>query len=152
MRVAFDDPDARTLREEHVAAGNLLYASDPSAVRRSGSEGIDPASIVATVVAYDGEVPIGHACLRRLDGDLSGELEMKRMYVRPAWRGSGVADDLLAVIEQVARDEGVPRLLIHTGDRQHAALRFYDRHGYTPVPVFAPYEEVAYSRCFEKVL
>jgi ribosomal protein S18 acetylase RimI-like enzyme len=41
--------------------------------------------------------------------------------------------------------------VIHTGDRQLAALRFYDRHGYTPIGVFPPYEAVTYSRCFEKV-
>jgi len=43
------------------------------------------------------------------------------------------------------------RVVIHTGDRQHAALRFYERHRYTPIEVFAPYEAVTYSRCFEKV-
>lgn len=151
-RVTYEHPDAVLLRDEHVAFGNQLYASDPAAVHRSGSEGIDPATIVVTVVAYDGRTPIGHACLRRLDGDLAGELEMKRLYVRPEARGSGVADDLLAVVEQTARDEGARRLLIHTGDRQHAALRFYERHGYTPVPVFPPYEAVAYSLCFERLL
>jgi GNAT superfamily N-acetyltransferase len=67
-------------------------------------------------------------------------------------RGSGIADELLAAMEQVARDEGARRVIIHTGDRQHAALKFYDRHGYTPIPVYPPYEDVTYSLCFEKVL
>lgn len=148
--VAFDHPDAVMLRDEHVALGNQLYADDPAAVHRGGSEGLDPASVLATYVAYDAEGPVGHACLRRLDGELAGELEMKRLYVRPASRGTGVADELLAAIEHVARGQGVARILIHTGDRQHAALGFYGRHGYTPIPVFAPYEAVTYSLCFEK--
>jgi GNAT superfamily N-acetyltransferase len=151
-RVPFEHPDAVELRDEHVALGNRLYADDPAAVHRGGSEGIDPATIVATFVAYDGERPVGHACLRRLDGDLDGELEMKRLYVREDVRGSGVADQLLAAVEQVVRDEGRPRIVIHTGDRQHAALTFYGRRGYVPIPVFAPYEAVTYSLCFEKVL
>ncbi|NRQ49780.1 GNAT family N-acetyltransferase [Aeromicrobium stalagmiti] len=150
-RVTFDHPDAVLLRDEHVALGNLLYADDPAAVHRGGSEGIDPASVVATFVAYDGAVPIGHACVRRLDGAMAGDMEMKRLYVREASRGSGVADDLLLAIEQVVRDEGLPRVVIHTGDRQHAALTFYGRRGYTPIEVFAPYEAVTYSLCFEKV-
>ncbi|MGH3459500.1 hypothetical protein [Aeromicrobium sp.] len=41
--------------------------------------------------------------------------------------------------------------MIHTGDRQLAALRFYQRHGYTPIDVFPTYEAVTYSRCFERV-
>lgn len=149
--VAFDHPDAVLLRDEHVALGNLLYADDPAAVHRRGSEGLDAGSIIATFVAYDGESPIGHACLRRLDGPMAGDVEMKRLYVREAWRGTGVADELLAAVEQAARDEGVPRIVIHTGDRQHAALRFYERHGYTPIPVFPPYQAVTYSLCFERV-
>lgn len=146
--VPFEHPDAVALREEHVAYGNQLYASDPSAVHRSGSEGIVPSSIIATVVAYDDDGPVGHACLRELDG----ELEIKRMYVVPTRRGAGIADELLAAMEDAAREEGARRVIIHTGDRQLAALKFYDRHGYTPIPVYPPYEDVAYSLCFEKIL
>ena len=147
-RVPFEHPDATALRAEHVAYGNQLYASDPASLHRPGSEGIEPSSVVATVVAYDDDGPVGHACLRELDG----ELEIKRMYVVPSRRGSGIADELLAAMEQVARDEGAPRVIIHTGDRQHAALKFYDRHGYTPIPVYPPYQDVTYSLCFEKLL
>ena len=94
---------------------------------------LDPESVLLTVVAYDDDGrPVGHACLRRLDGPVAGDLEIKRMFVEPGGRGSGVADALLAAIEPRARDEGVPRVVIHTGDRQIAALRFYERHGYTP--------------------
>jgi GNAT superfamily N-acetyltransferase len=151
-QVAYDHPDAVLLRDEHVAFGNELYADEPAAEHRGPSEGIDPGSIVTTVVAYADGVPVGHACLRRLDGPMSGELEMKRLFVRPEARGSGVADDLLRAIEQAAREEGAPRIIIHTGDRQLAALTFYGRRGYTPIPVYPPYEAVTYSRCFEKLL
>jgi GNAT superfamily N-acetyltransferase len=147
-RVPFDHPDAVALRAEHVAYGDRLYAADPAGVHRSGSEGIDPSSVVVTVVAYDGDRPVGHACLRRLDG----ELEIKRMYVVPDHRGSGLADRLLGAMEEAARDAGAQRIVIHTGDRQHAALKFYDRHGYTSIPVYPPYQDVSYSLCFEKVL
>lgn len=146
-RVPFEHPDAVALRDEHVVFGNQLYASDPSSAHRSGSEDIDPSSVIATVVAYDDGGPVGHACLRRLDG----ELEIKRMYVVPSRRGAGIADELLTAMEDTARDEGARRVIIHTGDRQRAALRFYDRHGYTSIPVYPPYEDVTYSLCFEKV-
>ena len=73
------------------------------------------------------------------------------MLVEPDLRGSGVADAPLAAVEERARDEGVPRVVIHTGDRQHAALRFYERHGYISIDVFPPCNAISYSRCFEKV-
>ncbi|MEJ7634235.1 GNAT family N-acetyltransferase [Aeromicrobium sp.] len=147
-QVPFGHPDAVALRDEHVALGNQLYASDPSALHRSGSEGIDPVSVILTVVAYADHGPIGHACLRQLDD----EVEIKRMYVVPSSRGSGVADELLAAMEGAARDAGAGRVIIHTGDRQLAALTFYQRHGYTTIPVYPPYQDVTYSLCFEKPL
>lgn len=151
-RVRFDHPDAVALRSAQVAFGDELYASDPASKHRVTSEELDPASVLITVVAYDDDHrAIGHACLRRLSGPMAGELEIKRMFVQPQSRGGGVADALLAEVEQRVRDEGVARVVIHTGDRQLAALRFYERHGYTPIEVFAPYRAVTYSRCFEKV-
>jgi len=151
--VPFDHPDAVALRAAHEAYGDRLYASDPASEHRFTSEVLDPDTVLLTVVAYDDEGrPVGHACLRRLDGAMAGDLEIKRMFVQPDARGSGVADALLAAVEQRARDEGVPRVVIHTGDRQLAALRFYERHGYTPIDVYPPYEAVTYSRCFENVL
>jgi GNAT superfamily N-acetyltransferase len=150
--VPFDHPDAVALRAAQQAYGDALYASEPSAEHRSGSEVLDPETVLLTVVAYDDGRPVGHACLRRLDGDMAGELEIKRMYVEPDVRGRGIADELLAAMERRARDEGAPRVVIHTGDRQVAALRFYARHGYTPIDVYPPYEAVTYSLCFEKAL
>jgi GNAT superfamily N-acetyltransferase len=149
--VAFDHPDAVALRSAHETYGDELYASDAASMHRFTSEVLDPATVLLTVVAYVDDEPVGHACLRALGGSMAGDLEIKRMYVQPDARGSGVADALLAAVEQRAQEEGVPRVVIHTGDRQLAALRFYDRHGYTPIDVFPPYEAVTYSRCFEKV-
>ena len=151
--VEFDHPDAVALRAVQQAWGDSLYASDPASRHRSSSEAMDPASVLLTVVAYeDDDRPVGHACLRRLDGPMAGELEIKRMYVDPDERGRGIADALLEAMEARAREEGVARVVIHTGDRQHAALRFYERHGYTQIDVYPPYEAVTYSLCFEKRL
>lgn len=150
--VDYEHPDAVLLRAEQYAFGNALYADHPASVNRSGSEGMDPASIVHTVVAYLGDEPVGHVCLRRMDGPMDGELELKRMFVREGHRGAGIADALLDDVEQAARATGAPRVVIHTGDRQVAALRFYERHGYTPIDVYWPYQDVTYSLCFEKRL
>ena len=149
--VPFDHPDAVALRAAHEAYGDELYASDPASEHRFTSEVLDPSTVLITVVAYVDDMAVGHACLRSLSGPMAGDLEIKRMYVEPDKRGSGVAAALLAAVEQRARDEEVTRVVIHTGDRQLAALRFYERHDYTPIDVFPPYEAVTYSRCFEKV-
>ncbi len=147
-RVEWDDADAVRLRDAMTAEVRTLYADDPTSQNRDGRLDIDPASIVLTVLLRDGDEPVGHIALRRMGDDL----EIKRMFVLPERRGGDLADVLLAEVEREARSLGAPRLILHTGDRQRAALSFYERHGYTPIDVYPPYEQLAYSQCFEKVL
>jgi putative acetyltransferase len=83
--------------------------------------------------------------------------EVKRMYVRPAARGRGIADALLARIETVTRDAGLERLCLETGDRQLAALRVYSRAGFSRCGAFGAYAamppaSIATSVFFDKHL
>ncbi|MCL3819764.1 GNAT family N-acetyltransferase [Aeromicrobium wangtongii] len=147
-RVAFDQPDAVALRDAMVDEVNAVYGSQRDYGSNAGAKGIDPASVVATIVGYVGERPVAHALLRRLGDDI----EIKRMYVRPEARGQGGADALMAALEDEARAAGARRLILHTGDRQDAAIRTYQRHGYTPIEVYEPYVGMPASLCFEKLL
>lgn len=56
--------------------------------------------------------------------------EIKRLYVRPEFRGSGAALALLVALEQYAVASGYEWLYLDSKDDLKAALRFYDRHGY----------------------
>ena len=83
--------------------------------------------------------------------------EVKRMYVRPAARGRGIAEALLARIEAVTRDAGLARLCLETGDRQVAAIRLYGRAGFSRCGAFGGYAalppaSIATSVFFEKYL
>jgi putative acetyltransferase len=81
--------------------------------------------------------------------------EVKRMYVREAARGLGVAQAILARIEAEARDAGLRLLRLETGERQVAAIRLYTRAGFRNCPAFGAYalmapQSVASSAFFEK--
>jgi putative acetyltransferase len=81
--------------------------------------------------------------------------EIKRMYVRDVARGQGVADAILARIEEEVRDARLSLLRLETGDRQVAAMRFYARAGFGRRPAFGPYalmapQSIATSVFFEK--
>ena len=56
--------------------------------------------------------------------------EVKRMYVRPTARGRGVAQAILAKLEEEARARGKSRLMLETGDVRHDAMRLYERAGF----------------------
>lgn len=81
--------------------------------------------------------------------------EVKRMYVHHTARGQGVADVLLARLEDEARGAGLSVLRLETGDRQIAAMRLYVRAGFRECPAFGAYalkppEAIAASVFFEK--
>ena len=83
--------------------------------------------------------------------------EVKRMYVRPEARGNGIADALMDRLAEVARDFGLAVLKLETGDKQQAAIRFYERAGFSPCADFEPYssmppENIATSVFMEKIL
>jgi putative acetyltransferase len=65
------------------------------------------------------------------------------MYVRPEARGRGVADAVLARVEVEARAAGLAVLRLETGDRQHAAMRFYERAGFRRCDAFGAYAAMA---------
>ncbi len=86
--------------------------------------------------------------IARLDGQAvgcggvafdDGLAEAKRMYVRPAARGRGVARAILARLEQEARGRGLSRLVLETGDAQRAAIRLYERAGFRRCTAFGAY-------------
>ena len=86
-----------------------------------------------------------------------GFAEVKRMYVRPAFRGRGFARALLARIEAEARELGHTLLRLETGDRLFDAMRLYERAGFHPCPAFGEYaamepHRIEASRFYEKIL
>lgn len=56
--------------------------------------------------------------------------EVKRMYVRPAYRGRGIARRLLTELETFAVARGVQWLYLDSKDDLVEAIRFYERSGY----------------------
>jgi putative acetyltransferase len=69
----------------------------------------------------------------------AGFAEVKRMYVREAARGRGLARAVLARIEAETRTSGRDLLRLETGERQLAALRLYERAGFRRCEAFGVY-------------
>lgn len=81
-----------------------------------------------------------------------GIAELKRMYVRPAYRGRGIARQLLVALEETALAAGHPTLWLETGTYLPAAIAFYRSAGYLPIPVYGIYVGNSFSVCFGKTL
>lgn len=94
---------------------------------------------------------VGCGGLREIDAVTA---EVKRMYVRPEARGTGLARAILAALEATALERGWTTLRLETGDADHQpdANRFYRREGYREIPRFGHYAESDISVCYEKRL
>lgn len=107
------------------------------------------ASIDGAVIAYANSLAVGCGCFKRFDGDAA---EIKRMFVRPESRGSGVATLVLAEVELWAAESGFSRAVLETGIKQPAAIRFYAKSGYSPIENYGQYVGMEHSVCMAKQL
>lgn len=78
--------------------------------------------------------------------------EIKRMYVVPAARRTGLARWMLAHLEETAREAGADLMVLETGTEQPAAIALYTDAGYQPVPAFGHYACSPKSRYFGRPL
>ncbi|MGO2660457.1 GNAT family N-acetyltransferase [Mycetocola reblochoni] len=144
--VAWDDPDATSLRAAQRAELDSRYGNDDH--EYGAAPTADSVSVFLVARAADGSA-LGCGGLRPL-GD--GVVELKRMYVVPESRGRGVAVAVLRALESAARAEGATRMLLEAGDRQPEAIRLYEREGYRRIERFGAYADDPHSICFERVL
>jgi GNAT superfamily N-acetyltransferase len=148
------DPRAVELRVAMDAEMGQLYAPlfsplPPEQQRAiSNSLVVDPATIVETILALDGELPVGHAALRPYEG----VLEVKRVYVSRSHRGRGISRLLMVTLEEHARALGIDGLIVQTGTLQGAAIGLYEKLGYERIPAYGAYAVMPFEVCFAKSL
>jgi putative acetyltransferase len=76
--------------------------------------------------------------------------EIKRMYVRPQFRGLGLAKLMLNHLAAYAQERNVHLLRLETGIYQKEAIALYERMGFQRISPFGPYKEDPLSRFYEK--
>lgn len=83
-----------------------------------------------------GEVA-GSCALRPLDGvDYANAAEMKRLFVRPAFRRSGLGRQLAEAVLDAARAAGYHCVLLDTLDDMESARALYAELGFEEIPPY----------------
>lgn len=85
-------------------------------------------NLPTVMLAYADNVAIGCGCFKIYDDET---IELKRMYVIPAFRGKGIASTMVRELEQWAIELGYKNAILETGTGQPQAIAMYHKLGYT---------------------
>ena len=139
-----DSDDARALIEELEA---YLIPLSPAESRHGYSIEKLIKEEVPFFVIRDNGTPVGCGGVKLFGTDYG---EIKRMYIRPQFRGLGFAKLMLNHLAEYARNHGVAILRLETGIAQQEAIALYERAGFRSIPPFGEYKPDPLSRFYEK--
>jgi GNAT superfamily N-acetyltransferase len=151
LSVPFMHPDAQRLVEEVQAEYVVRYGGRDNTP-------LDPQAFEPPdglfLVAYRDGVPVATGAWRRRDDvEVFGTrrtAEIKRMYVTPQARGTGLARRMLARLEDTAADGGSEAMVLETGTAQPEAMALYESSGYARIESFGHYRWSPSNRCYAK--
>ena len=126
--------DARWCLDQYAANLQRLF---PEGFDQSRGNRLEPADVLPphghfVIARLDGS-PVGCGALKVLD-DHSGEI--KRVWTAEAVRGQGVATKIMDALEDIARTQGLGRLLLDTNRALVAAQAMYRKRGYREIPSY----------------
>ena len=106
-------------------------------------------SIHDVIVIYHNSIPIGCGAYKLYDDETC---ELKRIYLEPMMRGSGLAKELMRRLEADARIEGYRYAILETGEPLVEAIGLYKKMGYKIIPNYGQYVNLLDSICMSKKL
>jgi len=122
--------DARQLLREYEASLNVSLCFQGFEQELAELPGDYAPPRGRLLVGYDGGRPAGCIALRALDDETC---EMKRLYLRPGFRGKGAGRQMAAAVIEQARQLGYKRMRLDTLAAMQEARALYESLGFKPI-------------------
>ena len=85
-------------------------------------------NIFYVALAVEKGVIAGMAALAKIDNDTA---EIRTVFVKPLYRGKGIAKELCKHLETVAKKKGFKTMILDTWEQLSNAVKLYEKLGYT---------------------
>jgi GNAT superfamily N-acetyltransferase len=101
------------------------------------------------VIAYDDNNPVGCASFKFYKDEVA---EVKRVFIRKEYRGKGISEQLMSLLEKRAIEKGFGKLVLETGASLVEAMGLYHQIGYLVIENYGQYKGLKESICMQKLL
>lgn len=104
-------------------------------------------SIEDVLLVYSGETPAACSGLKRYSDT---DVEIKRVWVEPCFRGQHIAIEMMDRLEKKAKTSGFKRMILQTREIMPDAVGLYKRLGYHYIENYPPYDKLEGAVCLAK--
>lgn len=129
------DSDLACLVSELDAFQSELYPSESNHCLDLSA--VSDEQLRCVIVRDEGNAPAGCGALLFHE---DGSAEIKRVYIRPEYRGQKLGERIVSSIEGMASEKNSRLLKLETGIHQQPAIALYRRCGYEICDAFPPYK------------
>ena len=106
-------------------------------------------SITDVLIASVEGAAVGCAGLK---ADSDSDVEIKRVWVAPEFRGNHISTAMMDALEAKAVELGFRRAILQTRPQMEEAVHLYTKRGYVLIDNYPPYDKLDGAICFAKEL
>jgi N-acetylglutamate synthase-like GNAT family acetyltransferase len=106
-------------------------------------------SISDVLIASVSGVAVGCVGLKAYS---DSDVEIKRVWVDPEFRGNHISTAMMDALEQKAVELGFKRAILQTRPQMEEAVHLYTKRGYVLIDNYSPYDKLDGAICFAKEL
>jgi ribosomal protein S18 acetylase RimI-like enzyme len=104
-------------------------------------------SIENVLLVYCNDKPVACSGLKRYSNT---DVEIKRVWVEPDYRGNHIAKNMMQYLEEKAKQLGFSRMILQTREIMSDAVKLYTSLNYYRINNYPPYDELNGALCLAK--